>query len=56
MASNLAQETPTHILTAEAARHLSRATQTLQQWACGVRKGPIQPIRVNGRLAWPVGC
>lgn len=54
MASNLAQETRTHIPTAEAARHLSRAKQTLQQWACGARKGPLTPIRINGRLAWPV--
>lgn len=50
----LSQETRTHIPTAEAARHLSRAVQTLQQWACGASKGPITPIRINGRLAWPV--
>lgn len=50
----LEQETRSAIPTAEAARHLNRAPQTLHLWACGVRKGPITPIRVNGRLAWPV--
>ncbi len=50
----LAQETRTHLTTAEAAHHLNRAQQTLLLWACGKRSGPVQPIRVNGRLAWPV--
>ncbi|MEG0922636.1 MAG: DNA-binding protein [Comamonas sp.] len=50
----LVQETRTHIPTADAAHHLNRAQQTLLLWACGKRKGPVQPIRVNGRLAWPV--
>lgn len=39
--------------TREAARHLSRADQTLRLWAA-YGCGPIRPIRVNGRLAWPV--
>jgi len=40
---------PTH----EAAFHLSRAQQTMRLWAC-LENGPIRPIRINGRLAWPV--
>jgi hypothetical protein len=49
----LAQETRTAITTAEAARHLNRAQQTMRLWACN-EAGPIRPLRVNGRLAWPV--
>lgn len=39
--------------TLEAAAHLNRAQQTLRLWAC-LENGPIRPIRINGRLAWPV--
>lgn len=39
--------------TAEAAAHLCRAQQTLRVWAT-YDCGPIRPIRVNGRLLWPV--
>ncbi len=49
----LAQETRSAIPTAEAAHHLSRAKQTLLLWACK-ESGPIRPVRVHGRLAWPV--
>lgn len=49
----LAQETRAVIPTAEAAAHLNRAAQTLWLWACK-ENGPIRPVRVNGRLAWPV--
>lgn len=49
----LALETRTALPTLEAARHLSRAQQTLRIWACR-EDGPIRPIRINGRLAWPV--
>lgn len=49
----LAQETRATIPTAEAAAHLNRAQQTLWLWACK-ENGPIRPVRVNGRLAWPV--
>lgn len=38
--------------TAEAARHLNRAEQTLRLWAMR-ENGPIRPLRINGRLAWP---
>ncbi len=36
-----------------AAQALNRAPQTLRKWAC-LENGPIRPIRINGRLAWPV--
>lgn len=39
--------------TAAAAYHLNRRPQTLRGWAC-LENGPIRPIRINGRLAWPV--
>lgn len=48
----LAQETRTALPTAEAAFHLNRAAQTMRLWAC--TEGPLRPIRINGRLAWPV--
>lgn len=38
--------------TAEAAFYFNRAEQTLRIWAC-LENGPIRPIRINGRLAWP---
>jgi hypothetical protein len=39
--------------TAQAAYYLNRRPQTLRSWA-SLENGPIRPIRVNGRLAWPV--
>jgi len=39
--------------TAAAAYYLNRREQTLRSWAC-LENGPLQPLRVNGRLAWPV--
>jgi hypothetical protein len=39
--------------TAAAAFHLNRRPQTLRIWACK-ENGPIRPIRINGRLAWPI--
>ena len=50
---SLAQETRATLPTREAAVHLSRAQQTMRLWAC-YGNGPIQPIRINGRLAWKV--
>lgn len=50
----LSLETRTAITTAEAARHLNRAQQTLRSWAMRDGSGPIRPLRVHGRLAWPV--
>lgn len=39
--------------TAAAAYYLTRRPQTLRGWACH-EDGPLRPIRINGRLAWPV--
>lgn len=49
----LEREMRSAIPTIEAARHLSRQPQTLRAWASR-ETGPLRPIRVNGRLAWPV--
>jgi hypothetical protein len=38
--------------TAEAAPLVNRQSQTLRKWAC--KGGPIKPIRIGRRLAWPV--
>ena len=50
----LAQETRTHVTTEHCAFLLSRRPQTLRVWATYETKGPLRPVRVNGRLAWPV--
>lgn len=39
--------------TPAAAHYVNRRPQTLRRWACN-EDGPIRPIRINGRLAWPV--
>ena len=39
--------------TADAAYYLNRRPQTLRGWAC-LENGPLRPLRINGRLAWPV--
>ena len=39
--------------TATASYYLSRRPQTLRGWACH-EDGPLLPLRINGRLAWPV--
>ena len=49
----LENETRTNLPTPEAAYHLNRAQQTLRLWAMR-ENGPIRPIRIHGRLAWPV--
>jgi hypothetical protein len=46
-------ESRTNIDTAAAAFYLLRKPQTLRIWACK-ETGPIRPVRINGRLAWPV--
>jgi hypothetical protein len=46
-------ETRAAVDTATAAYHLNRQPQTLRGWACK-EDGPVRPIRVFGRLAWPV--
>jgi hypothetical protein len=49
----LDRETRSALPTPEAAFHLNRAQQTLRMWAMR-ENGPIRPIRIHGRLAWPV--
>lgn len=44
---------PEVLPTDEAAAAINRKPQTLRKWAC-LDNGPIRPIRINGRLAWPV--
>jgi hypothetical protein len=39
--------------TEQAAHYLNRRPQTLRCWAMR-EDGPLRPIRINGRLAWPV--
>lgn len=49
----LSEEVRERVDTATAAFHVSRKPRTLRDvWAAG--KGPIQPTRINGRLAWSV--
>jgi hypothetical protein len=51
----LAAETRTHVTTAVMCRHLSMAEQTARLWACAETfPDGLRPIRVNGRLRWPV--
>jgi hypothetical protein len=38
--------------TAQAAAALHRQPRTLNKWAF-TKTGPVQPIRVHGRLLWP---
>lgn len=38
--------------TAQAAAALKRQPRTLNKWAF-TKTGPVQPIRIHGRLAWP---
>ena len=49
----LHEERRTHISTRLMCAHMGRAEQTARGWACN-EDGPLRPIRVNGRLAWPV--
>lgn len=50
---SLDRETRAAVDTATAAYHLNRQPQTLRGWAC-LENGPLRPLRVHGRLAWPV--
>lgn len=40
------------LTTAAAAYYVNRQPQTLRWWSC-LENGPLRPIRVSGRLAWP---
>ena len=41
------------LTTAEAAQALNLSAQTLWLWSCK-GTGPIQPVRIGGRLGWKV--
>ena len=43
---------PHYLSTTEAAQALNRKPCTLRRWAC--MGGPIDPLRLHGRLAWPL--
>lgn len=45
--------TQPNVTTEQAAHYLNRRPQTLRGWAC-FEDGPLRPLRINGRLAWPV--
>ena len=49
----LEQVTKPNLTTAEAAYYLNRKPQTLRCWAV-YQDGAVNPIRISGRLAWPV--
>ena len=49
----LEQVTRPTVPTAHAAYYLNRRPQTCRAWAC-LENGPLRPLRINGRLAWPV--
>lgn len=42
------------LTTEQAAFYLNRRPQTLRIWAMRDGYGPIRPVRVHGRLAWPI--
>jgi len=46
-------ETRPAVETAQAAAYLGRRPQTLRKWACR-ESGPLRPVRVHGRLMWPM--
>lgn len=48
-------ETRTHVSTKVMCRHLGRKEQTARGWASAETfPDGLRPLRVNGRLAWPV--
>ena len=49
----LEQVTRPTVPTEQAAYYLNRRPQTCRAWAC-LENGPPRPLRINGRLAWPV--
>lgn len=46
-------ESRTHVPTDIAGHWLNRKGQTMRGWASS-ESGPLRPIRVSGKLAWPV--
>lgn len=51
----LEQVTKPVVPTDAAAHYLNRQPQTMRSWA-SKENGPIRPVRINGRLAWPVAA
>ncbi len=49
----LEQVTRPTVPTDQAAYYLNRRPQTLRSWA-STQEGPLHPIRISGRLAWPI--
>ena len=47
------QPLPQGLSTKDAAQYLNRQPQTLRKWAA-YENGPIRPLRINGRLMWPI--
>lgn len=48
-------ETRTHVPTAVMCTHIGRKEQTARGWASAETYPPeLKPLRINGRLAWPV--
>ncbi len=51
----LSQEVRTHVPTAVLCWHLTKKQQTARAWASAATYPEgLMPMRVNGRLAWPV--
>lgn len=50
----ITHETRPVVNTEQAAFYLGRKAQTLRVWAMRDGSAPIRPLRINGRLAWPV--
>jgi len=51
----LDREARTHVSTAVLCQHLGRKPQTARGWACHeTYPEGLKPVRVMGRLAWPV--
>jgi hypothetical protein len=51
--ASLEDENRPTVSTEQAAYYLNRQQQTLRGWACR-EDGPLRPLRIHGRLAWPV--
>ncbi len=48
-------ETRPRVPTEQAAHYLNRRPQTLRGWACAETfPDGLRPVRINGRLGWPV--
>ena len=52
---DIRNESRTHVPTAIAGHWLNRKGQTMRGWA-SAESGPLRPIRVSGKLAWPVSA